>query len=37
MYSKKLAFSFFSVPVLALAHQGYEFQVRRSAEKVNET
>ncbi len=46
MYAKKVAFSFFTVPalgknhssdpVLVLAHQGYEFQMRRKADKENE-
>ena len=47
MYAKKVAFSFFTVPALGknhslltlnlvLAHQGYEFQTRRKAEKENE-
>ena len=47
MYAKKVAFSFFTVPALGknhsiltlaivLAHQGYEFQTRRKAEKEND-
>ena len=48
MYAKKVAFSFFTVPALGkknhspitmnlvLAHQGYEFQLRRKADKENE-
>jgi hypothetical protein len=47
MYAKKVAFSFFTVPALGknlsfvtldlvLAHQGYEFQMRRKADKENE-
>ena len=47
MYAKKVAFSFFTVPalgknhsfptlVIVLTHQGYEFQMRRKADKENE-
>jgi hypothetical protein len=47
MYAKKVAFSFFTVPAIGknhsfltcaivLAHQGYEFQTRRKADKENE-
>jgi hypothetical protein len=47
MYAKKVAFSFFTVPALGknhssdqfslvFAHQGYEFQMRRKADKENE-
>lgn len=33
MYSKKIAFSLFTVPALVLSHQGYEFQTRRKEDK----
>lgn len=33
MYSKKIAFSLFTVPAMVLAHQGYEFQTRRKEDK----
>ena len=36
MYSKKIAFSFFTVPAMVLAHQGYEFQNRRKEDKETE-
>jgi cytochrome oxidase assembly protein ShyY1 len=36
MYSKKIAFSFFTVPAMVLAHQVYEFQTRRKDDKETE-